>query len=90
MTSLERAGCGTITGMFLVGRKQPRFDPASFHGRGDGSDGPFAVAVMSRYSLLMDSWPVIIAGVFQGAGIGAVNVCLSTVGLVTLPAKLPQ
>ena len=80
-------GFGTIAGMFLVGRLVPRFDARIIMAIGMGLTA-YSLWLMTRYSLLMDTWPVIIAGVFQGAGIGAVNVCLSTVAFVTLPARL--
>ena len=80
-------GFGTIAGMFLVGRLVPRFDARIIMAIGMGLTA-YSLWLMTRYSLLMDSGPVIIAGVFQGAGIGAVNVCLSTVAFVTLPARL--
>jgi DHA2 family multidrug resistance protein len=80
-------GIGTIMGMFLVGRLVPRFDARIIMAIGLGLTA-YSLWLMTRYSLLMDSWPVVTAGIFQGAGIGAVNVCLSTVAFVTLPAKL--
>jgi MFS transporter, DHA2 family, multidrug resistance protein len=80
-------GIGTIVGMFLVGRLVPRFDARIIMAIGLALTA-YSLWQMTRYSLLMDSWPVIIAGLFQGAGIGAVNVCLSTVAFVTLPSRL--
>ena len=80
-------GIGTIIGMFLVGRLVPRFDARIIMAIGLCLTA-YSLWQMTRYSLLMDSWPVIIAGLFQGAGIGAVNVCLSTVAFVTLPSRL--
>jgi DHA2 family multidrug resistance protein len=80
-------GIGTIAGMFLVGRLVPRFDARIIMAIGLCLTA-YSLWQMTRYSLLMDSWPVIMAGVLQGAGIGAVNVCLSTVAFVTLPARL--
>jgi DHA2 family multidrug resistance protein len=80
-------GFGTIVGMFLVGRLVPRFDARIIMAVGLCLTA-YSLWQMTHYSLLMDFWPVIIAGVFQGAGIGAINVCLSAVAFVTLPAKL--
>ena len=80
-------GLGTITAMFLVGRLVPRYDARIIMAMALCLTA-YSLWLMSRYSLLMDSGPVIIAGIFQGAGIGAVNVCLSTVAFVTLPARL--
>ncbi|HWY63349.1 MAG TPA: DHA2 family efflux MFS transporter permease subunit [Rhizomicrobium sp.] len=80
-------GFGTIAGMFLVGRLVPRFDARIIMAAGLCLTA-FSLWQMTHYSLLMDTWPVIVAGVFQGAGIGAINVCLSAVAFITLPAKL--
>ena len=80
-------GVGTILGMLLVGRLVPRFDARLIMVAGLGLTA-YSLWLMTHYSLLMDSGPVIIAGLFQGAGIGAVNVCLSAVGFITLPAAL--
>jgi DHA2 family multidrug resistance protein len=80
-------GFGTIAGMFLVGRLVPRYDARVIMAIGLMFTA-YSLWLMTQYSLLMDWRPVVIAGVFQGFGIGAVNVCLSTVGFVTLPARL--
>jgi DHA2 family multidrug resistance protein len=80
-------GIGTILGMLLVGRLVPRFDARLIMMAGLGLTA-YSLWLMTHYSLLMDSGPVIMAGLFQGAGIGAVNVCLSAVGFITLPAAL--
>ena len=45
---------------------------------------------MAHYSLLMDPWPVMIAGLLTGIGVGGVNVALSTVAFVTLPQHFAQ
>jgi DHA2 family multidrug resistance protein len=80
-------GLGMILGMFVVGRLVPRFDPRKVMAIGLGLTA-FSMWQMTQYSLLMDSWPVISAGILQGLGVGAVNVCLSTVAFITLPAAL--
>ena len=43
---------------------------------------------MTHFSLLMDTWPIIISGIIQGFGVGLVCVPLSTVAFTTLPANL--
>jgi DHA2 family multidrug resistance protein len=80
-------GLGTIAGMFLVGRLVPRHDARVIMAIGLLLTA-YSLWQMTQYSLLMDWKPVVIAGIFQGFGIGAVNVCLSTVAFVTLPARL--
>jgi DHA2 family multidrug resistance protein len=80
-------GLGTIAGMFLVGRLVPRYDARIIMAVGLVFTA-YSLWQMTQYSLLMDWRPVVVAGVFQGLGIGAVNVCLSTVAFVTLPARL--
>ena len=48
----------------------------------------FSLWQMTRFSLLMDTWPVIISGIIQGFGLGLVWVPLSAVAFTTLPAYL--
>ncbi|HEY0266337.1 MAG TPA: hypothetical protein VGC16_06260, partial [Rhizomicrobium sp.] len=43
---------------------------------------------MTQFSLLINSWPVIISGIAQGLGVGLVYVPLSTVAFTTLPGTL--
>ena len=80
-------GLGTIAGMFLVGRLVPRFDPRLVMAAGLCLTA-LSLWQMTHYSLLMDSWPVVIAGTLTGFGVGGVSVALSTVAFVTLPQKL--
>ena len=44
--------------------------------------------VMSGFDIMMDSRPVIIAGMFQGAGIGLVAIPMMVVGFSSLPPAL--
>jgi DHA2 family multidrug resistance protein len=80
-------GIGTLIGMFLVGRLVPRFDPRLVMAAALGLTA-LSLWQMAHYSLLMDFWPVVTAGVLTGIGIGGINVALSTVAFVTLPAHL--
>jgi len=69
------------------GRAWPRFDARIIMAIGMGLTA-YSLWLMTRYSLLMDAWPVIIAGVFQGRN--RRGECLPfTVAFVTLPARLP-
>ena len=43
---------------------------------------------MTRFSLLMDEWPVIETGFLQGFGLGFVYIPLATVSFATLPVRL--
>jgi DHA2 family multidrug resistance protein len=44
--------------------------------------------IMSGFDIMMDSQPVIIAGIFQGAGIGLVAIPMMVVGFGTLPPSV--
>jgi DHA2 family multidrug resistance protein len=83
---LAPRGLGMILGMFVVGRLVPRYDARVVMGVGMALS-VYALWQMTQYSLQMDSWPVMIAGLIQGLGVGAVNVCLSVLGFVTLDPK---
>jgi len=48
----------------------------------------YALWQMTQFSLDMGSWPVILSGIIQGAGVGLVYVPLSMVAFVTLPSHL--
>ena len=80
-------GIGTLIGMILVGKLIKRFDP-----RGVMAVGLVLTAwsmwQMTRFSIDMSYWPVIISGVIQGAGVGLVYVPLSMVAFTTLPSRL--
>jgi DHA2 family multidrug resistance protein len=80
-------GIGTLIGMFAVGRLVPRFDPRLVMAAALCLTA-LSLWQMAHYSLLMDFWPVVTAGVLTGIGIGGINVALSTVAFVTLPANL--
>ncbi len=80
-------GVGTLVSMFLVGRLVTRFDPRGIIAVGLALTA-FSLWQMTRFSLLMDTWPVIISGIIQGFGLGLVWVPLSAVAFTTLPANL--
>ena len=80
-------GLGMILGMFIVGRLVPRYDARIVMAVGMVLS-VYSLWQMTQFSLQMDSWPVMTAGFTQGLGVGAVNVCLSVLGFVTLPAAL--
>jgi DHA2 family multidrug resistance protein len=83
---LAPRGIGMILGMLIVGRLVPRYDARVVMGIGMALS-VYALWQMTQYSLQMDSWPVMTAGLIQGLGVGAVNVCLSVLGFVTLDPK---
>jgi len=80
-------GLGMILGMFIVGRMVPRYDARVVMAVGMVLS-VYSLWQMTRYSLQMDAWPVMTAGFTQGVGVGAVNVCLSVLGFVTLSSAL--
>ena len=80
-------GIGTLISMFLVGRLVTRFDARGIIAVGLAMTA-YSLWQMTQFSLLMDTWPVIISGIIQGFGLGLVWVPLSTVAFTTLPANL--
>jgi DHA2 family multidrug resistance protein len=80
-------GIGTLVGMMVVGRLVTRFDVRIIMAAGLLLTA-YSLWQMTQFSLLMNSWPVIISGVAQGLGVGLVYVPLSTVAFTTLPAAL--
>jgi DHA2 family multidrug resistance protein len=80
-------GLGTLLGMFIVGRLVTRFDVRLIMAVGLALTA-YSLWQMTRFSLLMDTWPVVISGVVQGLGIGLVYVPLATAAFATLPANL--
>jgi DHA2 family multidrug resistance protein len=80
-------GIGTLIGMIVVGRLVTRFDARYIMAAGLALTA-FSLWQMTHFSLLMDTWPVMISGVAQGLGVGLVYVPLSTVAFTTLPAHL--
>ncbi len=80
-------GIGTLAGMFIVGRLVTRFDVRAIMAVGLVLTA-YSLWQMTQFSLLMDTWLVLISGVVQGVGVGLVYVPLSTVAFTTLPANL--
>lgn len=80
-------GIGTLISMLLVGRLIKHFDPRLLMAVGLALTA-YSLRQMTHFSLGMDSWPVIISGIIQGAGVGLVYVPLSMVAFATLPGSL--
>ncbi len=80
-------GITTMIFMMVVGRVIGRIDIRIILSIGFIITG-VSMWQMTLYSPQMDRWPVIIAGLTQGAGLGFVFVPLSTVAFATLPAEL--
>jgi MFS transporter, DHA2 family, multidrug resistance protein len=80
-------GIGTLIGMVVVGRLVSRFDARIIMAVGLLLTA-YSLWQMTQFSLLMNSWPIIISGVAQGLGVGLVYVPLSTVAFTTLPGAL--
>jgi MFS transporter, DHA2 family, multidrug resistance protein len=80
-------GIGTLIGMILVGKLIKRFDPRVVMAVGLVFTA-YSMWQMTHFSIGMGSWPVIISGILQGAGVGLVYVPLSMVAFTTLPARL--
>jgi DHA2 family multidrug resistance protein len=73
--------------MILVGRLIKHFDPRLVMASGLALTA-WSLWQMTGFSLGMGSWPVIISGILQGAGVGLVYVPLSMVAFTTLPSSL--
>jgi DHA2 family multidrug resistance protein len=80
-------GIGTLIGMLVVGRLVSRMDARLIMAAGLLLTA-YSLWQMTQFSLLMDTWPIIISGVAQGLGVGLVYVPLSTVAFTTLPSHL--
>ena len=80
-------GVGLMLSMMVVGRLVGRIDTRVLM-----ASGLLMTAVslqqMTRFSLLMDEWPVIETGFLQGFGLGFVYIPLATVSFATLPVRL--
>jgi DHA2 family multidrug resistance protein len=83
-------GIGTMMAMLVVGRLITRVDVRLLLLFGLVTT-TFSLYVMTDYSLTMDWWPVVTAGVVQGVGLGFLFVPLSTVAFSTLdPSRRPE
>ena len=80
-------GAATMVFMIIVGRLLGRIDVRIILSLGLLMIG-LSLGMMTEYSPQMDRWPVIIAGLLQGAGLGFLFVPLSTVAFSTLSPSL--
>ncbi len=80
-------GITTMICMMVVGRLIGRVDIRIILSLGFIVTG-ISMWQMTRYSPEMDRWPVIFAGLTQGAGLGFIFVPLSAVAFATLPTEL--
>jgi len=80
-------GVGTMIAMFLVGRMVNKIDSRLFILAGFLLTAA-SLWQMTGYSLYMDSWPIIFAGVVQGFGLGLTFVPLNLLALSNLPAHI--
>jgi DHA2 family multidrug resistance protein len=80
-------GVGTMMAMLVVGRLIGRVDIRLLLLFGLAAT-TFSLYEMTGYSLAMDWWPIVSAGIIQGIGLGFLFVPLSTVAFATLPAAL--
>jgi DHA2 family multidrug resistance protein len=80
-------GIGTMIAMLIVGRLMSRVDIRVILLVGWGLTA-YSLYWMTGYSLAMDWWPVIWAGVVQGFGLGFLFVPLSAVAFSTLPSAM--
>lgn len=80
-------GIGSLCALIVAGRLMNRVDARLIMGCGMLLT-TYALWLMSHFSLLMDPWSVIEAGLFQGIGTGLIYVPLSTVAFTTLPRHL--
>jgi MFS transporter, DHA2 family, multidrug resistance protein len=80
-------GIGAMLSMLVVGRIIGHVDTKLIISVGLLLTA-FSLYMMTRYSMLMDYWSIVNAGIVQGMGIGLVYVPLSTFGFATLSAEL--
>ncbi len=86
LTMMPR-GIGTMIAMLVVGRLITRVDIRLLLLFGLATTS-FSLYQMTGYSLTMDWWPIVTAGVVQGVGLGFLFVPLSTVAFTTLDPAL--
>jgi DHA2 family multidrug resistance protein len=80
-------GAGAMAAMMLVGRLSGKVDARVIMTAGLSLTA-FSLWIMTHFSLLMDSTPILVTGVIQGLGIGLSYVPLSTLAFATLPQVL--
>ncbi|KPF83338.1 disulfide bond formation protein DsbA [alpha proteobacterium AAP38] len=83
-------GVGVMISMLMVGRLMRVVDPRLLILTGLCVTG-WSLHMMTGFTIVMDSSPIILSGVIQGLGIGMVFVPLSTMAFATLaPADRPD
>ena len=80
-------GIGTMVSMVFVARLLQRFDVRTNMAIGFGLSA-FALWQMTRFTLQMDSWLIIVSGFIQGVGTGFTFAQLPTVTFATLAPRL--
>jgi DHA2 family multidrug resistance protein len=80
-------GIGTMMSMLIAGRLLNRIDVRIMMLTGLTILGT-AQYVMSGYDVVMDSYPIMLAGFLQGAGMGLVVVPLTMIAYATLPSAV--
>jgi DHA2 family multidrug resistance protein len=80
-------GVGTMAAMLVVGRLITRVDIRLILFIGLAVT-TYSLYQMTGYSLDMDWWPIVSAGIVQGIGLGFLFVPLSAVAFATLPSEL--
>jgi DHA2 family multidrug resistance protein len=80
-------GVGTFIAMLMVGRLMNRIDARILIGFGLVLCA-YSFWAMSKFNLLMGSWPFMWTGFVQGLAMGFVYVPMSAIGFATLPGRL--
>lgn len=79
-------GIGTMSSMILVGRLLGKVD-AKLVVLGGLALTAYSQYIMTGFNLQMDATPIMISGIVQGIGLGAVFVPLNTLAFATISAK---
>lgn len=83
---LAPRGVGTMISMLVVGRLVGRIDARLLILAGLGLTA-LSLWQMTRFSIAMDSRPLLVSGITQGMGLGLVFVPLTTIAFATLDTK---
>lgn len=84
---LAPRGVGVFFGMAIGSRLATMID-ARIIVAGGMALASFSAWLMTGWSLGMDHWPVVLSGVVQGLGMGALFVTMNILAFTTLPARL--
>lgn len=76
-------GVGTMLAMALAGQLASKFDPRVMLLSGLTLCG-ISSYMMTKFSLVMDAWPVVISGFVQGMGAGLMFLTMSTLAFATI------